>query len=276
MDTFIVTIGYIGGNNQMQNLKKNYGSWALVTGATDGIGLAIAKDLGKQGINLVLIGRREALLSKVADEIASQSGVKTMAIPMDVSQEDSTKKIINGTKDLEIGLFIAAAGFGTSGEFSKLDLSNETNMIDVNCKAVVQQCHHFSNLMIKNKRGGIVLFSSIVAFQGTPYSATYSATKAFMQNFAEALHFELKPYGVDVLSSAPGPVNTGFASRAKMNFGSAATPEEVAQATLEALGTCVTVRPGFRAKFLGYSLATLNRHSRIQVMKKIMSGMIKS
>jgi short-subunit dehydrogenase len=259
----------------MQKLKENYGSWALVTGATDGIGLAIAKALAKHGINLVLIGRREALLRQIADEISSQSKIETLTIPMDVGQENATKMIINKTKDLEIGLFIAAAGFGSSGEFSKSDLANETNMIDVNCKAVVEQCHHFSNLMIKNKRGGIILFSSLVAFQGTPYSATYSATKAFIQNFAEALHFELKPYGIDVLSSAPGPVNTGFAKRAKMNLGSAASPDEVAQVTLNAIGNSVTVRPGFLAKFLGYSLATLNRYGRIQVMKKIMSGMIK-
>jgi short-subunit dehydrogenase len=258
----------------VQKLKEKYGSWALVTGATDGIGLAIAKILSKQGINLVLVGRREALLGKIADELANQNNIKAMVIAVDVGQEDSTNLIVNRTKDLEIGLFIAAAGFGTSGEFSKSSLSNETNMIDVNCKAVVEQCHHFSNLMIKKKRGGIVLFSSLVAFQGTPYSATYSATKAFIQNFAEALHFELKPYGIDVLSSAPGPVNTGFAKRAKMNLGSASSPEEVAQATLDAIGNCVTVRPGFLAKFLGYSLATVNRWGRIQVMKKIMSGMI--
>jgi len=255
----------------MQKLKEKYGSWAVVTGATDGIGLSIAKALGTQGINLVLIGRREALLK----QIASQFKIETLTIAIDVGQEDATKTIINKTKDLEIGLFFAAAGFGTSGEFCESDLSNETNMIDVNCKAVIEQCHHFSNLMKKNKRGGIVLFSSLVAFQGTPYSATYSATKAFIQNFAEALHFELKPYGIDVLSSAPGPVTTGFAKRAKMNFGAAASPDEVAQATLNAIGKSVTVRPGFLAKFLGYSLATLNRWGRIQVMKKIMSGMIK-
>ena len=114
-----------------------------------------------------------------------------------------------------------------------------------------------------------------MAFQGTPFSATYSATKSFIQNFAEALHYELKSKGVDVLATSPGPVHSGFGARAKMKMGAAATPQQVAKSTLRALGSNVTVRPGFLAKFLGYSLLTMNRWGRIQIMKKIMSGMIK-
>jgi short-subunit dehydrogenase len=116
---------------------------------------------------------------------------------------------------------------------------------------------------------------SLVGFQGTPTAANYAATKAFIQAFAEGIHYELKPFGVDVLSSAPGPVASGFAKRADMKMGQAATPEEVARGTVEALGRQVTVRPGFLSKFLGWSLIMLPRLTRVRLMHAIMGGMTK-
>ncbi len=254
-------------------LRDKYGSWAVVTGATDGIGLAIVDQLAELGFNLVLVGRRENLLRQISDRIADQRKIQTVSVPMDVSSPNFMPTLESRTKDLDIGLFIAAAGYGSSGEFIQQPISQELNMIDVNCRAVVEQTHFFAKQMVKKKRGGIVLFSSLVAFQGTPYSATYSATKSFIQNFAEAIHVELKEHGVDVLASAPGPVNSGFASRARMTMGFSATPQDVVNPTLTALGRSMTVRPGYLAKLLGYSLLTMNRWGRVQVMKKIMFGM---
>jgi short-subunit dehydrogenase len=147
-------------------------------------------------------------------------------------------------------------------------------MIDVNCRAVVEHCHFFAKSMVQRKGGGLILFSSLVSFQGTVYSATYSATKAFIQNFAEALHFELKPKGIHVLSVAPGPVRTGFAKRAHMKMDFTATPGEVAKSTLQALGKQVTVLPGFLSKFLGYPMLLLSRWARIRVMKIFMVKMV--
>jgi uncharacterized protein len=253
---------------------QNFGPWAFVTGATEGIGRSIAKELAEKKLNLVLVGRRAEALNQIAGEIRNKSGnVQVKILVLDVASENAMEQIRQATRDLEIGLFVAAAGFGSSGEFVKLPISDELDMIDVNCRAVVEQTHHFAGQMIGRKKGGIILFSSLVAFQGTPFSATYSATKSFIQNFAEALHFELKSKGVSVLATAPGPVNSGFATRAKMTMGQAATPDEVAGATLRALGSAVTVRPGFLSKFLGYSLLSLNRWGRIQVMKQIMRKM---
>jgi uncharacterized protein len=171
----------------MKNFKEKYGPWAVITGATDGIGLSMAKIIAAQGINLVLISRRIQILDKLAHELSAINNIKTLTIALDVSSIGATQFIIDKIQQLDIGLFIAAAGFGSAGEFLALDLSNEINMIEVNCKAVVEQSHYFANLMMKNKKGGIILFSSIVAFQGTPLSTTYGATKAFMQSFAEGL-----------------------------------------------------------------------------------------
>lgn len=118
-----------------------------------------------------------------------------------------------------------------------------------------------------------MLFGSLVGFQGAPFSATYAATKGFVQSLAEGLAVELRPHGVSVLSVAPGPVGTGFASRAGMTMGKAARPERVATSALRALGRYGTVRPGFQSKALGWSLGMLPRRMRVLAMGQIMQGM---
>jgi short-subunit dehydrogenase len=121
----------------------------------------------------------------------------------------------------------------------------------------------------------VVLLSSLVAFQGTPYSANYSASKAYIQTLAEGMGHELKADGVDVLSVAPGPINSGFAARANMNLGQAMTPEVVARVSLAALGRQRTVRPGWLSKLLGWTLSTAPRFMRVQIMGAIMANMTK-
>jgi short-subunit dehydrogenase len=116
--------------------------------------------------------------------------------------------------------------------------------------------------------------SSIVGFQGTPNSANYAATKAYVQSLGEALHIELAPCGVDVLVSAPGPTNSGFAERAGQQMGVALEASVVAEKTLEALGQKATVLPGFLSKLLVYSLALLPRQLRVRIMGQVMAGMI--
>lgn len=122
-------------------------------------------------------------------------------------------------------------------------------------------------------RGGLVLLSSVVAFQGVPRSAHYAASKAYVQTLSEGLRDEWSDHGVHVLSVAPGPVRTGFAARSKLTMSQAEEPRVVARASLEALGHAGTVRPGFLAKLLGYSLALTPRWGRIKIMRKIMAGM---
>jgi short-subunit dehydrogenase len=245
----------------------------LVTGASDGIGRAIAHQLGALGFHLVLAARRAPALEGLAAELRSAHGIEAHPCAVDLSTSAGVDALLAACGALDVGLLVAAAGFGTSGEFVDGVLDEELSMIDVNCRALAALTHVFARRFVARGRGGVVLMSSLVAFQGVPRSANYAATKAYVQTFAEALHQELRPRGVDVLASAPGPVHSGFGARASMRMGRAQTPDEVAGATLAALGRRATVRPGLLAKLLELSLAFLPRWARVRMMGVVMGGM---
>ena len=253
--------------------KTQYGPWALVTGASDGVGRAMAREAARHGLNIVLVARREERLRATAAQIEASFKTETRVIAADLGEAAGVRAVLEGVGDLEIGLLVHGAGFGTSGPFLGAASSVELEMIDVNCRAVAALTHPLAQQMADRKRGGIVLMSSIVAFQGVARSANYAATKAYVQSFAEGLRAELSPFGVDVLASAPGPVRSGFAARARMRMGAAAKPETVARGSLAALGRAGTVRPGALSKLLGYSLAMLPRFARRRIMAQIMKGM---
>ena len=181
--------------------------------------------------------------------------------------------LIHETQGLNIGLLIASAGYGTSGHFIDGSLQTEVNMLRINCEALLSLTHYYSQQFVQQKRGGIILMSSMVAFQGTPYSANYAATKAYVQTLAEALAVELKPHGVDVLAAAPGPVKTGFSQRANLKMSMSMTPEQVGVPILRALGRKTTVLPGALTKLLVYSLRTVPRWAKVKIMAKVMGGM---
>jgi short-subunit dehydrogenase len=257
-------------------LYKKYGGWAVVTGASDGIGKAFARELAAAGFSLVLVARRGDRLETLGRELSRQFNVECRSVAADLARPEAVADVLRVTDGLNVGLFVASAGFGTSGNFADGPLSEELAMVDVNCRAVVALTHAFANRFRERGGGGIVLLSSLVAFQGVARAAAYAATKAFIQTFAEGLRIELKPYGVDVLSVAPGPVGTGFGARANMNLGNGAEkPETVAREALAVLGRRTTVHPGFLAKFLELSLKPLPRFGRVLMMSKVMGGMTK-
>ena len=255
-------------------LKRRFGPTALVTGASDGIGRAFAVQLAEQGFDLILVARRSDVLQEMALDLGTRFGVDVRVLAMDLSDPSAVPELMSLTESTPVGLVVAAAGFGSIGPFLDQDMASEINMVDLNCRSVVELSHGFGHRMTARGRGGIVLFGSLVGFNGAPLSATYAATKGFVQSFAEGIAAEMRPSGVSVLSVAPGPVGTGFAARAGMQMGQAATPETVALSALAALGRRTTVRPGFLAKFLGWSLAMLPRWGRVRVMGVIMNGMI--
>jgi short-subunit dehydrogenase len=259
--------------HKTEAFKTQYGPWAVVTGASSGIGRALAIELAAKGLNLVLVARRQAELEQAARDLSANPGVQVRVLAADLATATALTRIENETKDLEVGLFVAAAGFGTAGEFLDAQLETELAMLDVNCRAVMQLSLHFGKRLAERGRGGLILFGSLVGYQGTPRAAHYAATKAYVQTLAEALHVELAPKGVDVLSSAPGPVNSGFGARADMKMGAAEKPETVARATLAALGKKMTVTPGALSKLLTWSLMTAPRGLRVRIMGKIMGGM---
>jgi len=252
---------------------QRFGPWAVVTGASEGIGRAFAVQLAAAGHPLVLVARRGALLEGLAAQLRAEHGVEVDVVAVDLSAPGGVEALTRSTADREVGLLIAAAGFGAAGPFLEDPLDASLNMVALNCSAVLALCHHYGGAFAKRGRGGIVLLSSIVAFQGTPQSATYGATKAFVQSLAEALAVELAPAGVTVLAAAPGPVASGFASRARMVMGATVSPETVARGSLRALHRGGTTRPGALSALLGWSLALLPRPLRVRLMAKIMGGM---
>ena len=146
-------------------------------------------------------------------------------------------------------------------------------MLSVNCGSAIALAHAVGPRMTARGHGGVILMSSVVAFQGVPGAASYAATKAYVQTLAEGLAREWARSGVDVVACAPGPVRSGFGERADMRMTVALEPSEVAEATLEALGRRVTIRPGWLSRVLGGSLALTPRPWRVRILEQVMGGM---
>jgi short-subunit dehydrogenase len=262
-------------NNLKDKLKIKYGTWALVTGASSGIGKEIAERLAESGLNLILVARRKNLLEEFSANLQSKYTTQLKIIEKDLSNQTEVFELIKNVSEYDIGLVVLSAGFGISGQFFETKIEDEVSMLQVNCLSLLILSHHFNKKFIAQKRGGIILMSSIVAFQGVPYAANYAATKAYVQSLAEALYIESKPYGVAILSAAPGPVNSGFEVRANMKMNKSLKPEKIGIAILKALGRKQTVYPGFLTKFLVGSLRTAPRALKVRIMKLVMGGMTK-
>jgi uncharacterized protein len=260
---------------EQSRLLDRYGPWAVVTGASDGIGRALATRLAQAGIHLILVARRQNALDALASQLAASCAIQVQTIAVDLGSKEGIETLVRETQKHDVGLLVASAGFGTSGEFVASNILIELQMIDVNCRAVAALAHVFAQRFAERGRGGLLLLSSLVAFQGVPRAANYAATKAYVQTLAEGLRHELWSRGVDVLAAAPGPVHSGFGARARMTMAVAQTPDEVARATLRALGRTGTVRPGWLSKFLELSLTFLPRWGRVRMMGVVMAAMTK-
>ncbi len=259
--------------NEQSRLRQRYGDWALVSGASSGIGQAIAIELAAAGCQLVLNARRETSLKEFALSLSAKYQTQSVLITADLSDSVGVHQLQEGCEAYPIGLVVLSAGFGTSGHFVDSSLADELNMFRLNCESVLLLTHHFGQHFCQTGRGGIILLSSMVGFQGTPFAAHYAATKAYVQNLAEGLHHEFKAKGVDLLAAAPGPVSTKFEARANMRMGGALSPEQVASPILQALGRKMTVLPGWLTKVLVYSLRTVPRWTKVRIMKQVMGGM---
>jgi len=254
-------------------VAQKYGPWAMVTGASDGIGQAFARYLAAEGLHLVLVARREPVLAALAAELKQAHGVQCRVLSADLTDLEAVHRVTEATSDLDIGLLIAAAGFGSSGRLLESQLGVETEMVDLNCTAVLALAWRLGRRFAQRGRGGVVFMSSLLAFQGTPHAANYAATKAYVQTLAEGLRVEWAPHGIDVIASAPGPIRSGFAERANMQMAQALPTEVVARVTMRALGRQPTVRPGWLSKLLGWSLAMLPRWGQVMVIGQVMKGM---
>ena len=184
----------------------------LVTGASSGIGLALAELFAKDGSDLVIVARREEILNSVADRFRKDYGVKVQVIPKDLTLKDAPEEIFNEVEKLglEINTLVNNAGFGLVGEFSDMDYKQQMQMIDLNVNALVSLTRLFIPKMIEKNSGGILNVGSLAGFQPGPYATIYYATKSFVLSFTEGLYEELKGKNIKISCLAPGPVDTEF------------------------------------------------------------------
>lgn len=188
------------------------GEWALVTGASAGIGLALAEELAAGGTNLVLTARRRDRLEALAQRLSATYKIQTQVFPADLTDPAAPEAIFAFTRDkrIEVGLLINNAGFGKYGEFHSVPKKRLLEMVQVNCSAVVHLTHLFAQGMVARRRGDILILASTASFQAVPYISTYAATKAFDLLFAEGLAEELQPYGIRVCALCPGSTESEF------------------------------------------------------------------
>ena len=216
------------------------GKWALITGASAGIGTALARELAAGGTNLVLTARRRDRLAGLAAELSAKNNIRTLVCVADLAQPLGPQQIFTFTeeKQIAIDLLVNNAGFGAYGEFQKVALDRLVEMTQVNVSAVVHLTHLFLPGMIARRSGDILILASTAAFQPVPYITTYAATKAFDLFFAEGLAEEVRQYGVRVCALCPGSTETEFfkvAGQRNHTRRSPETPEKVAHVGLMAL-----------------------------------------
>lgn len=188
--------------------KERFGPWALVTGASSGIGREFAQQIAASGINIVLVARREDLLKEVGVELSERFGVEHRVIVLDVSREDFIGRLASATDDLDIGLVVSNAGTGNPGEFLKLDRQLLQATLRLSTMAHLNISHHFGAKLAKRGRGGLILAGAMGSENGVPCMANDGAAKAYVHSLGEALHFEFKPLGVFVTVLAAGFTNT--------------------------------------------------------------------
>lgn len=223
------------------DFARRYGPWAVIAGASEGVGAEAARQLGARGINSVLVSRRRELL----EEVAATVPAKTRVLPLDLSRPDAMDVLARATADIEVGLLVYNAGAVPPAPFLGDSLAKWRGVVARNCNTVLDSVDHFARPMVARGHGGIVLVSSNAAWSGAGHQAVYGATKAFDLVLAEGLWFELKPLGVDVLSMVLGATDTpAFRDVLKGKTVPMASSQEVARDMLDNLGNGPTFPPG--------------------------------
>lgn len=234
----------------MKNWKSKYGEWALITGASSGIGEAFAKRLGEMGMSLILVARRKEKLDEISKEIKSKNNVDVFILQQDLTKRDAVENIKKAVEEREVGLLINNAGFGSTGEFAEGDSETDKDMILLSCVIPSELTHHFVKPMKERRKGGIIFLGSVVGFIPVPYMAVYSAVKAFNHYLGSALWYELKKFNIDILSLNPGGTDTEFQRVADIKSGPLVrTPENVVETAIKSLGKKPAVIDGLVNKF---------------------------
>jgi short-subunit dehydrogenase len=245
-------------HNTHGRFSERYGAWALVLGASEGLGAAFARATAARGMNLVLVARRSDLLERLAEDCRRRFDVEVRCIVDDLSTPGFAEKLHGAISELEVGLVVYNAAFAPVGEFIDVDSADLVRAIDVNIRAPVTIIRTLLPSMVARKRGAVVLMSSLAGNQGGPRIATYAASKAFNKVLAEGLWQELKERGIDVITCCAGAIRTpGYAAAAGGEAPGTLDPEFVAERTIRALGRGPIVIPGFTNRLAAWVMGRL-------------------
>jgi short-subunit dehydrogenase len=196
---------------RMKKIDKNrFGPWAIVTGASSGIGKEFARQIAGSGLHVILVARRQSALEELGRELTKEYGVQYRTVAVDLSDEGFLERMIAVTRDLDIGLIISNAGAVVYGDFLTTERASLYRSLHLNATAHLNLIHHYGQHLAKRGRGGVILVSSTAGLQGTPYMADYAAAKAYVSSLGEALHVEFEKLGVNVTVLVPGPTDTAM------------------------------------------------------------------
>jgi uncharacterized protein len=212
----------------------------LITGASSGIGAAFARKLAKRGRNVLLVARTEEKLIALCNELGRLSGARAQYFVIDLTEPNAAARLLEETRkrELVIDMLVNNAGFGSMGDFSRLELERELEIIDLNVKSLVDVTYKFLLPMRDRHQGTIINVASTAGFQAVPFMATYAASKAFVLSFSEALAEENRTHGIHVMALCPGVTDTNFFAASKIDkppMRTIQTPEEVVDAALRGL-----------------------------------------
>lgn len=257
-----------------RDFASRYGPWAVVTGASSGIGAEFARQLAAAGLSVALVARRRDRLESLAAELRAAHPIDVQVCPHDLADPDAARALAAAVADRDVGLVVNNAGTSWKGPFLEQDPVEQRRMIELNCQAPVAITRALGPRLAARGRGGLVIVSSTGAFQGLPWSAVYGATKAFDLLLGEALHVELAEHGVDVLTLAPGgtdtegPMNTGV-DPTKVPGKLMPVPPVVA-AALTGLGRTALVVPGAGNRVASFATRVVSRTFAARTAGRIM------
>ncbi|HEY5004810.1 MAG TPA: SDR family NAD(P)-dependent oxidoreductase [Ktedonobacteraceae bacterium] len=263
----------------ISDFPLRYGPWALVAGASEGLGAEFATQLARNKLNLVLVARRKEVLEVLASKLAQEYAIEVRTLELDLARDDADSIIAEQTDDLDIGLLVYNAAVSLIGPFFSQSLQDHQNEVIVNCRAPMTLVYLFGQRMLKRRRGGIILMSSLSSAQGSALVANYAATKAYNRILAEGLWEELRTQGVDVLACSAGPISTpnyiaSLPVATKRSAGMTLSTYTVVAETLAGLGRGPFVIPGRQYRLANFVMQRLlPTRFVIKIMGRVMRGM---
>ena len=225
---------------------RTYGPYAIVTGASSGIGEEFARQLSAAGVNVVMVARRKDRLDALSAELSQEHGTRNQVVTLDLLAEGAVDELWRQVDDLDVGIVVVNAGTSSTGRLADNSLREEIDVLTLDGMVPLQLAHRFTREFVPRRRGAIILVSSTIAASPLPYLANYAAVKAYVLSLGQALNYELKKDGVDVLVVSPGPTRTQGHQKAGIDIKGAPVmaPSRVVHTALTSLGKRAHVIPG--------------------------------